>query len=83
MYGWPARLTAFVLPLLVVIASTPLISRLMDAVSPEQVGVGLSRLATLWIIAGVLFGKDLTWHTRLDKLTFLPCSSLAITSCRP
>src|SRR5258706_7426209 len=74
LYGWPARLTSFVLLLVVAVGATPLISRLLDSASPEQISDGVSRLVTAWIVMGVLFGKDLTWHTRLDKLTFFPLS---------
>src|SRR6185295_2575358 len=72
LYGWPARLTIFVLLLLVAVGAIPLLNRFLDVASSEQVGVGLNRLVTAWIVTGVLIGKDLTWHTRLDKLTFFP-----------
>ena len=74
LYGWPARLTALTLLLFVAVGLTPLIGRLIDTASFEQVGVGLNRLGTIWVVTGVLIGKDLTWHTRLDKLTFFPLS---------
>jgi len=78
--SWPARLSAC---LVLLVGAGLLIStanRALANIPADTISVAASRLVTAWVLAGVLVGKDLTWHTRLERLTFFPLGFLPLYS---
>lgn len=71
-YGWAAcgSLCLILLP-----AAWPVsvvLSRLIAEASATQVEARLSRCWAAWVVAGVLAGRDLTWHPRIERLIRFP-----------
>ena len=73
-YGWAARLSiCLVLAMATWMLASVSVS-LVRAATQEQIAEVFNRLLAIWIIAGTVTGKDLTWHVRLDRLLFFPLS---------
>lgn len=50
------------------------LTRLLNDVSPQQIGIGLNSLLATWVVVGVLTGHDFTWRVQLERLIFFPLS---------
>jgi hypothetical protein len=73
-YGWAARLS-----LGLVIGPTAwlvsvVVSRLIGVSAAGRVESGMNLFWMSWVITGVLAGRDLFWHPRLEGLVRLPIS---------
>src|SRR5262249_13973028 len=53
-------------------------ARLVRDASQQQIVDVLNTLIAAWIIVGLLTGKDLTWHTRLERLLLFRLSFLRV-----
>ena len=73
-YGWASRLSVSLLSLMGAWVVAAALSRFLEISSIQQVAAASDRLLAVWIIAGILTGKDLTWHARLDRLIFFHLS---------
>src|SRR5215467_7757695 len=67
-YGWAARLSTCLVLAIGAWMFASVAARLVHHASGQQVAGVLDTLIAAWIIVGVLTGKDLTWHTRLERL---------------
>ena len=73
-YGWASRLSVSLLSLMGAWVVAATLSGFLAVSSVHQVAVTSNRLLGVWIIAGILIAKDLTWHARLDRLIFFQLS---------
>src|SRR5262249_44916215 len=73
-YGWAARLSTCLILSIGAWMLASLAAHLVRAASQQQVADALNRLIAAWIFVGVLTGKDLTWHARLERFLSFPLS---------
>jgi len=77
-YGWAARLSTCLVLGIGAWMLASVAARLVRDASQEQIVDVLNTLIAAWVIAGVLTGKDLTWHTRLERLLVFRLSFLRL-----
>src|SRR5215831_6453795 len=77
-YGWAARLSTCLVLGIGAWMFASVAARLVHDASRQQLAGVLDTLIAAWIIVGVLTGKDLTWHTRLERLLVFRLSFLRL-----
>jgi hypothetical protein len=67
-YGWQMALSLAALLMLVLWRLAVVVSRLFALGSSTTLATAFAWLWTSWMIFGVMTGRDLTWHVRIDRL---------------